>query len=644
MRSRRLSVAIVATVLLTLVGVLLPTGAATAAAGTQLRVTALSTTYSGVDTLSTKVKVTVTSSQLRGRTVPVTITINPAGRTSQTGPTVSKTVSAKRVSAHRWTFTTIVRTQGVGPVAGRVKVDRTWVRGSDTSVSKARTRVTTWSTSTALKPGERATGTVTVTPAYGRTILVQHYTAGKWTTVQRAATARKGTSKVRVTLPAASSTTGTTKWRAVVASDPRGAKGTSSTRTLTTQASTVTGWATALEGDPGATVTQTVTVTPSYGRQVQVQEYTAGAWTTRQTLTTAATATAGVRVELTAPEAGTRTTWRLVLPRSTRALGTTSDTLYLTGTTPPSPCNATWPCDTPAISNVAGRYYPDSRCGVTWDCQRIEFASDQCTVPDDALPGQLLSSWYRSWWCGSTSWLTTRAYLDEQEALRAAGRPAPFYDTFETLYQPDLLAEFNECRTVGCYDSYGNWYPTRGAKPFQPMPTTSSVDVTTTSGGRETLTVPGQGGGAQRWASALEQACTDGAPCGGSWVHGDWSDIANPGSTDNIGVISARGTIRSEAAANDPACATPPPAGKRWKSVGEIFAAGPMGAPHVDAMAWIGSGGHRGAILDPKKVLVPDGSGDYTAVEQQVYVLIGSTISPNGTGVSVAQFFILIDA
>lgn len=639
----------------------------------------------GVGKVTTTVKVVASARSHRASRITITVRLNPNGSASRTGATVAKRVTATW-SKGAYRATAKITTKAVGPLSASTTVAGRISRATAKAAAVPSSKLSGWDASTLVDAGKTLTDTVAVTPAYGRKVYLQRWTGTRWATTKTFTTARTKSASVKPAITAGAS--GATSWRLYAPATTQVRAARTSTRTITARAVTkVTGWTGNQSVDASTSVIRSATIIPAYGRKVAVQKWTGHAWTTTSTIVTSSAATATINVALTAPTTGAAT-WRLSAAATTKGQAVDSPSFTLTvrttATPTPSPtstsssptptptststptdeptwtdpgdpgdwtgpgtggrdCNAftaggsAFACNTAAISNVEGRAYVDTRCGITRTCFRspIGELEQACYDPVDDWDAFMKSiTWYREWFCGRTSWGPTDTYVDAQRTLRDAGEDAPYYTADETLYLPDLINEFNVCRTQGCYDDYGNWWPARGAMPFLPMPgVSSSVTVTETTGATTTLNVPGQGGHAQQWAEHLTDVCHDIGVCWGSWVHGGWDEtpVAENG---NQGEYGLRGKARAETAVNEPSAVTAPPAGKRWQLVGEIYAQS-IPAPHDLVVGWVASSAHRGAVM--QKYSVND-------VEQQQYVLTGARVDPTGLSYAVAQFYILQDA
>lgn len=210
--------------------VVAPSAAATSDA--KVTITSVKTSQVARSKTRTKVKVVVRAPKA-GATARVRVSVNPKGKAAKTGKTITRTVKARwSKGAYRTTVT--VRTGGPGKVTVRATTGGKTYKATRKAPSKLSTKVTGWDASRTVKAGIKITDTVKVAPAWGRKVLLQQYTGGKWVTRQSAVTAKKKAAKVKFTMRAPSATGAkTTKWRVRVPATNHAKAKKTTTRTLT---------------------------------------------------------------------------------------------------------------------------------------------------------------------------------------------------------------------------------------------------------------------------------------------------------------------------------------------------------------------------------------------------------------------------
>ncbi len=183
-----------------------------------------------------KLKATAKSAQVKTNRVRTTVTlVAPLARTTKTKTATIKLAGVTKKVPLRWSkgayrAKASLTTTKVGTLTAKLRGLRT----IKTAVAAPRTTVR-WSTTTmTLDAGASATRTVSVTPAWGRTLLVQRKSGTSWTTVSKVKTPKRAQATVRVRLAAGTPGTKTT-WR-VVASKSAAAARASAAVTVTTRA------------------------------------------------------------------------------------------------------------------------------------------------------------------------------------------------------------------------------------------------------------------------------------------------------------------------------------------------------------------------------------------------------------------------
>ncbi len=206
--------------------------AAAAASDAKVTITSVKTSQATRTKTRTRVKVVVRAPKA-GATARVRVSVNPKGKAAKTGKTITRTVKA-RWSKGAYRTTVNVRTGGPGKVSVRATTGSKTYKTTRKAPAKLATKITGWGASRTVKAGTLITDTVKVTPAWGRKVLLQQHTGGKWVTRQSATTAKKKTAKVKFTLRAPNATGAkTTKWRVRVPATNHAKAKKTATRTLT---------------------------------------------------------------------------------------------------------------------------------------------------------------------------------------------------------------------------------------------------------------------------------------------------------------------------------------------------------------------------------------------------------------------------
>lgn len=221
-------------------GALVPTPATAAAPAAKptLRITKVTTAQVSKTKTRTTVRV-VLQAPKTARTTRIKVAVNPTGKASATGKTITRTVRAKW-SKGAYRATVKVRTGGPGKVTVTHRVQGKTVKATRKSPGKLTTKkITGWDPSRTVKAGAKVTDTVKISPAWGRTVVLEQYTGGRWVTRQRVTTAKKKTAKVTFTLTAPTATgASATRWRVRVPATAHAKGKKTPTRVLTRQDTT----------------------------------------------------------------------------------------------------------------------------------------------------------------------------------------------------------------------------------------------------------------------------------------------------------------------------------------------------------------------------------------------------------------------
>jgi len=345
-----------------------------------------------------------------------------------------------------------------------------------TQVAKAKTRTTTKIVLTAPKTAATVQVRVSVNPT-GKVAKT-----GK--TITRKVKARWSKGAYRATVKVSAGGPGKVTASAKVAGKTY-KQSRKSPGKLTTK---LTGWDASRTVKPGSKLTDTVKVSPAWGRKVQLQERVGTRWVTRKTITTAKKKTAKVKVTLTGPKAsGPATTkWRVRAPGTAHSQAKNTPTRSLTrqGTppTPPTPEPPTpdpehpgWPrwcgtdgwgdpveCYRPTISTVLDRWTYNPRCYHEQECWR----GGGAYYDDYEWPAR---------WTSDELWASARS-------------------NWKPLAAPDFLKHLNDYRqSTSAFDG-------KARRVLRPAPWSITVNG---------YTVQGQGGHAQMWAMKVGQAMSN---------------------------------------------------------------------------------------------------------------------------------------